>query len=179
MKKETLIVCTYVLLFTSSLAINSFSYAATAPSAAATTQDALAPRYDSTLAEGIDFAKQGYPSFLDKVTGVSVYEPWGRWTDGKGATFKFKQKLPKKFTLELTASAFGPNINAPLTVQVGKVKKQITITSGQPSAYTLAVEGIDADSITLVPAKPTSPKSLGGSEDTRLLGVGLIKLKIR
>jgi hypothetical protein len=176
--KMSRIVCTCLLMITGSLTINSYSYAETAPSAAAT-QDTLAPRYDSTLAEGIDFAKQGYPSFLDKVTGVSGYEPWGRWTDGKEATFKFKQKLPKKFTLELTAQAFGPNINAPLTVQIGKVKKQITLTRGQPSTYTLAVEGINTDSITLVPAKPISPKSLGGSEDTRLLGVGLIKLKIR
>lgn len=174
---KTRILSQWLLILVASLSFNSYSQAEATQSAVGI--DALAPRYDSTLAEGIDFAKQGYPRFLQKVVGVSHHEPWGRWTDGKEATFKFNQKLPKKFTLELTAQAFGPNVNAPLRVQIGKVHKEVTITDAEPKSYALTFENINADALTLVPAKPTTPKSIGVNEDTRLLGVGLIKLKIR
>ena len=178
--KISRISCTWLLVMAGSLAINSDSQAVSArPVGSSTTLDVLAPRYESTLVQGIDFAREGYPSFLEKVTGVSQHETWGRWTDAKEATIKFKQKLPEKFTLELIAQAFGPNINNPLTVKVGKAIKEITITTGVPGNYELSFEGINSDSLTLVPAKPTTPKSIGVNEDTRLLGIGLIKLKFR
>ena len=168
-----------LIIFILTLGIAGLSRAETQQPLSASTIDTLTPRYESALAEGIDFTKPGYPGFLQTVTGVSQHEPWGRWTDGKEATFKFKKKLPKKFTLELTAQAFGPNVNAPLSIQIGKVKKQLTITDGQPKLYRLTFDGINADTLTFVPAKPTAPKSIGVNEDTRLLGVGLINLKIR
>jgi phosphoglycerol transferase len=147
--------------------------------AAAISNDPLGPRYESTLAEGIIFSKQGYPGFLNKVTGVSGYEPWGRWTDGKEAKLQFKTKLPAKFELELTAGAFGPNLNAPLTIKIGKVSKSITLTDINPKTYKVSFEGVTSDTLTLMPAKPTSPKSVGANEDLRMLGVSLVRLKIQ
>jgi hypothetical protein len=143
------------------------------------TVDPLGPRYESTLEEGIQFAKAGYPSFLQSVSGVSGYEPWGRWTEGKEVVFKFKKKLPKKFTLELTAQAFGPNVNEPLTVKLGKITKGVTLTSDRPKVYMVQLSGVDTDALILLPAKPTTPKSMGVNEDLRSLGIGLVKLKIK
>jgi hypothetical protein len=141
--------------------------------------DPLGPRYESTLAEGVDFTKRGYPGFLNKVTGISGYEAWGRWTDGKEAKFQFKQKLPNKFVLELTMGAFGPNVNVPAVIQVGKVSKKLVPTDGNAKAYSVNFEGVNSDTLTILPGKPTSPKSLNISPDERVLGLGLVSLKIK
>jgi hypothetical protein len=37
--------------------------------------------YEATLAQGIDFKKDGYPAFIAQVAGMSGLEPWGRWSD--------------------------------------------------------------------------------------------------
>jgi hypothetical protein len=65
-----------------------------------------------------------------------------------------------------------------LTLQVDEVKKQLTITDGQPKPCSLSFDGIKADTSAYVPAEPTAAKSIGVNEDTRVLGEGLIKLKI-
>src|SRR5450759_2078691 len=77
--------------------------------------------YNATLAEGIQFAaKPNYPSFIKSVTGMSGYEPIGRWTEGKKVVFTFTQNLPTTFTLEFDlAGAFGPNAGKVLQIQAG------------------------------------------------------------
>lgn len=148
--------------------------------------DALGPRYEATLAEGIDFKKQGYPSFLAEVSGMSDYETWGRWTDaltGPAAKFRFKQALPKKFTVEIVAHAFGPNIDAPIKVRVAGIEKTFTITSPekQDNIYRLTFEtdGV-TDSLEIIPPKPTSPNETDPqSKDSRKLGIAISSIKIR
>lgn len=155
-----------------------------APIAAAA--DALGPRYEATLAEGIDFKKQGYPNFLAEVSGMSGYEIWGRWTDadvGPMAKFRFKQALPRKFTLELTADAFGPNYGTPVKVRVGGVEKTFTIPASQKEAdlFRVAFETDGAsDTLEIFPPKPTSPSQIDPKDsDSRKLGLSFIALKIR
>ena len=144
----------------------------------------LSPRYDATLAQGIDFKTGGYPDFLDEVTGMSGREDWGRWTEaayGAAATFRFKQPLPKKFTLEITGRAFGPNEDQPVRVRVGSIEKTFVMPGSAPvpSTYTLLFESTNgADTIEIVPPKPTCPSELKVSHDTRKLGLGLYSLKI-
>jgi phosphoglycerol transferase len=85
--------------------------------------DPLGPKYESTLAEGIDFKKPRYPSFLIDITGVSAREDWCRWTDANivpVARFQFNKPLPKKFILELQANAIGQNVGQP-KVRVGDI----------------------------------------------------------
>ncbi len=146
--------------------------------------DPLAPRYEATLTEGIDFKKPGYPNFLAEVSGMSGYEPWGRQSDannGAPVKFRFKKPLPSKFTLEIKANAFGPNLGKPIKVRVGSVEKTfIHKDAKNPGTYTLVFEGTKgADTIEIVSPVPTSPSELKISADTRKLGVSLISLKIR
>ena len=138
------------------------------------------------LADGIDFKKQGYPDFLAEVSGMSSYEPWGRWTDaaaGPVARFRFRQALPRKFTLEITAIAFGPNYGAPVKVRVGGVEKSFVITPPKKEAdtYRLAFETDGtADTLEITPPKPTSPSEVDPkNSDSRKLGIGFISLKIK
>lgn len=157
--------------------------AATADPAA----DPLGPRYESNLAEGIDFKKPGYPTFLAEVTGMALREDWGRWTDGPAAKFRFRKPLPAKFTLVINAGAIGPNFGNPVIVRAGKVEREFTVTD--PAAATppglatfnLNFDGVDgADAIEIVPPKPVRPKDMNPqSDDGRMLGVGLVGLKVQ
>ena len=139
------------------------------------------------LADGIDFRLQEYPNFLDKVLGMSGAEPWGRWSDAAVdpvVKFHFKHPLPKRFTLEMVVSAFGPNIGSPVKVRVGAVEKTFVVnpepaTQSQSFGLEFETDSI-ADAIEIIPPHPTMPNATNPkSGDRRKLGVGLILLKIK
>jgi phosphoglycerol transferase len=142
--------------------------------------------YEATLAEGIDFTRAGYPKFLAEVTGMSGYEAPGRWTEfaaGPVAKFRFKQALPRKFTLEIAADGFGSNAGVPIPVKVGSVAKTFTIApavANKVNTYRLEFEtdGL-ADTIEITPPNPTSPNELDPKNgDKRKLGIFFYSLKI-
>ncbi len=134
--------------------------------------------YPATLAEGIDFAKPGYPTFIARVTGMSGYEPWGRWTEGDKVTFHFTQPLSKRFTLVIQANVFGQNLGEAVKIKIGAAQQEFKITEqGQIHRLNFTLSK-PANTIELFIPKPTSPKALQLSEDPRKLGLGLIKLQI-
>lgn len=135
------------------------------------------------LADGIDFKKRDYPYFLAEVSGISGYEHWGRWSDaaaGPVAKFRFKQTLPSKFTLEVIANAYGPNIGAPVKVRVGGVEKTFVINNNTDRYSLVFKTDGTAYILEITPPKPTSPNEIDPkSGDTRKLGIGFISLKIK
>lgn len=138
--------------------------------------------YEATLAEGIDFRKPGYPTFLVEVAGVSGYESWGRWTDAglnPSAKFRFKQTLPKKFNLVITAGAFGPNSGEKVKVRAGNVEKTFVATvEATAHVITFETDG-KADTLEFFPSKPTSPQEINPNNgDGRKLGIGFVSLKV-
>jgi phosphoglycerol transferase len=149
-----------------------------APPAAPAPADPLGPRYEATLAEGIDFKKPGYPNFLMEVSGMSVNEPWGRWGVGPRTIFFFKEKLPERFKLTLIADTLWPNKNEPILVKVGNVVQEFKV--GKPSqTYTLDFENHGGQkTIEFVVPKPVVPKEAGINSDTRPLSVAFVSLKI-
>ncbi len=135
--------------------------------------------YPATLAEGMDFAKPGYPNFIDNVSGLFNQEPWGRWTDGDKAIFHFKQPFPKQFTLVIKTNVFGPNFGEVVTVKIGGIQQQFKITEQGQSHHFDFILTEPADTIEFLIPKPTSPHELDPSNsDKRKLGLGLISLKI-
>jgi phosphoglycerol transferase len=151
----------------------------------ASTVDQLAPRYESTLAEGIDFKKPGYPNFLIEVAGVSDLEEWGRWTDAVAAPqikVRFDKPLPKKFVLELQANAFGPNEGKPTRIRAGNIERVVTIKNVPSYAvYTAEFDDVvSTDTIEIFPPNPVLPREVDpASKDERKLGLGLVSLKIK
>ena len=147
--------------------------------------DQLAPRYESTLAEGIDFKKHGYPSFLTEVAGVSGREDWGRWTDGNlgsAAKFRFNKPLPKKFVLELQANGIGGNVGQPIKIRVGSLEKTIIVKNWPDhSIYQVDFDEVaSTDTIEITPPSPFLPRDANPKDpDTRKLGLGLVNLKIK
>jgi hypothetical protein len=143
------------------------------------TRAADAPRYAATLIDGVQFWKPGLPVFLADLTGVSVHEPWGRWTDGRLAVLTFAEPLPAKFTLVVTGAAYGPNVGRPATFTVGSAVQTATFTtqlgSGTPEVKRLVFETADpADRIEIRPYEPARP----GKGDDRALGLALFRLQI-
>jgi phosphoglycerol transferase len=157
--------------------------ASSAPAAPApSTGVSLGPRYEATLAEGIDFTKPGYPAFLREVHGVSGHEPWGRWTDANLAPavrLRFAKPLPAKFTLEMKATGLGPNAYAPVKVRAGSVEKTFVIGNPPKGAHRLDFEGVTGDTIEIVPPAPIRPQEVTpGNNDPRRIGLGLESFKI-
>lgn len=144
--------------------------------------DRLGRRYEASLKQGIDFTRPDFPLFVKDINGLSGPEPWGRWTDAHAARslqIDFTKPLPRRFTLVLNVSPFGPNAGQDLVVRIGTQTLSIKLHEG-PGEYRQVVDaGGDAVSrIELVPARPASPKELGQNGDERKLGIGMIHLGI-
>jgi phosphoglycerol transferase len=146
--------------------------------------DKLGPRHYAKLSEGIDFTLRTWPEFIKDVNGISGPEPWGRWSDadagGHVVRFTFNAKLPDSFSLVLQANAFGPNEGKAVKVKAGQVSQDWVIKNADPvGTYTLKFAKVDGNTIEFTPPTPVSPKSLGFSTDTRVLGVGFVSLKVQ
>lgn len=161
--------------------------AAAAPAGLAATiasASPLEPRYEVTLAEGIDFTKPGYPSFLKEVSGMAGHEPWGRWTDanaGPAARFRFTHPIPKHVTLELQAHGLGGNAYQPVRIRIGASEKTITLGNPPKEKYVIEFEDTGgADTLEIIPPSPILPREVTpGNNDTRRLGLGLKSLRIQ
>lgn len=114
---------------------------------------------------------------LAKVDGLSGVEPWGRWSLGKTVIFQLSRPLPRKFSMVLIAEPYGPNAGKDVTVTVGKAQQTIRLEKKGPVAMTFESNGTDRTISFEVP-EPTSPNSLNGSGDMRLLGIGFTSLEI-
>lgn len=139
----------------------------------------LEPRYTATLAEGIDFARPGYPDFLTEVSGISGPEGWGRWTDtnlGQTASLRFAQALPAHFTVNLKVrDFFGVNANKEIVVQAGGQKQTFVLLPEMDQDVKLTFDAVaDADTIEIVAPDASTPTA----SDSRKLGIGLISLSI-
>jgi hypothetical protein len=139
--------------------------------------------YSASLDQGIDFFRPSYPEFLKYVSGVAQREDWGRWTDsnqGAVTLFGFTKPLPARFTLELKAAPYAPNISKPTRIRIGSQEKTI-IVDGKTNIYSLEFEnpgGVDVIEIAAPHSKP-SKSAPSSSADSRDIGIGLIHLKIK
>lgn len=132
--------------------------------------------YAADLESGIDFERRGYPDFIRSVDGMSHFEPDGRWTNDKKVSFGFRQFLPLEFTLVIEANAFGPNAGLPLEVRIGEYSELLPLLGGWNSYRVHVKLSKPVDAIHFVVPSPTSPSSLGLSDDDRMLGLFLRRI---
>lgn len=139
----------------------------------------LRPKYQGSLENGIQFGKPGYPNFLSSVTGMGAVEPWGRWTNGGVAQFKFLYPLPQKFELKIRLLAFGPNVKQETRIKVCE-QTQTIVPSGQMETFTLTfVPQKPCSSMEIAVPLPTSPKEINPLDsDARKLGLGIESINI-
>ena len=144
--------------------------------------DHLGRRHDANLADGLDFTRRTWPSFIRDVRGLSDYEPWGRWSDANlnnSVRFDFFSPLPDKFNLVLLARPFGPDGKKSYTVKIGNQVHDFILDSGQAEVrIPFYLNNTQADSIEFIPQNPVSPYQLGISGDKRKIGLGFVSMKI-
>eukprot|EP00439_Symbiodinium_sp_Y106_P088923 s1_g1459.t1 len=136
-------------------------------------------RYKSSLDQGIDFSLTGFPDFVRRAQGLSVQEPWGRWSDANVAPtirFDFSSGLPEQFVLILDLITFGPNASQPMSVVVGNSTYQVVLPAGEGTVRLPVQNPEGADFIEMRPPHPVSPADLRLSTDKRRLAIGLRKL---
>ena len=139
--------------------------------------------YKASLKDAILFKKEGYPSFLKNIEGVSYPDKLGRWTDAElhpSAIFTFKEPLASKFKLEIVCRAYGENINENrVKIKVGNNIHEFTPQYKSPSKYTFEFDNLEyANTIEIVPPKPFENKEELEGSDTRKFGLFLVSLKI-
>jgi len=134
--------------------------------------NALLPeRFDYNFSEGPN-------GIIERLVGVSGVESWGRWSDQKTVELHFSTPLPRRFVLTLVAEAFGPNADEDILVQIGQQTQNTRLERAKKSvSLPFETDGTQRTILINVP-KPTSPKSLGMSEDERTLGIGFTALHI-
>jgi len=143
--------------------------------------DKLGVRHIASLSDGIDFTKRTWPEFIRDVRGISVLEPWGRWSDanlGQSVRFDFVAPLPARFTLVLSARAFGRNGEQAALIRLGDQVHRLNLRHGE-SDFRLPIDlgNKQIDVIEVIPLQPVSPKELSLSGDSRKLGIGFIRLR--
>lgn len=128
----------------------------------------------------LDLSRPDDARHVSRSSGFSSPEPWGRWTDGAQAHIELAGPLPRQFRLELrVAHLFAANAGSVLRIRIGAREHAVVLERpGQTVSVDIETDGT-ADTITLLPARPASPRSLGQSDDARLLGVGLTSIGVR
>jgi phosphoglycerol transferase len=146
---------------------------------------APAQSYQATLEEGVDFRLDGFPVFIAEAQGLSAREPFGRWSDANLAPavrLVFRDPLPRKFEVAVTAFAFAGNEKRPVVVRVGGVERSFSLDTPHrehTQVLTFELPG-DASTLEIVPPKPLAPRALDPkSGDDRRLGIALVTLRIR
>ena len=132
--------------------------------------------------DSILFNLPGLPQQVQKVSGLSYVEHWGRWSDANllpQVTVQYLEPLPADFTLTLTARAFGENALRPITVKVGEWQQQVTFGE-QDSTLTLQVSnpGKVRDIVITPPAPVESDVGVIDGFAARKLGIGLVSLRV-
>ena len=132
--------------------------------------------YEASLEDGIDFSKKGYPSFLERVWGISERESWGRWSDARlyeDVKFQFSKKLPTSFILEMKIGCYGENLGKKLRIEAGSQKRELLLESKSPRVYRIEFSNVDSKSLDIHPPFPSSSE-----KDPRKLGISFQYLKI-
>ncbi|GAA0480173.1 phosphatidylglycerol--membrane-oligosaccharide glycerophosphotransferase [Tatumella punctata] len=128
------------------------------------------------------FYLPGAPRTVEGFSGLSRNENWGRWSNANLApvvTITYNSPLPDKFTLNIVAKAYGPNIGKPVSVQAGDEQHSF-IPTATLADYQLRFER-QKGSRTLIITPPRPTESMLDNiigQDPRKLGTGLQSLQI-
>ena len=138
---------------------------------------------DTKCIKKIDFSsKNDSENYI--ATGLSGFEPWGRWSDGKLVTLKFK--LPKtdcdyskvSFTVKGFVAKKHPEQSAKVTingVDYGKIKIKLGQSNPRILVFGMPSGLFKQDDVNVIKFNINSPmslKELGQGNDQRTLGLG-------
>jgi hypothetical protein len=129
----------------------------------------------------IDFSQARLSPAIHAIKGLSGREQWGRWSDADvhpQVEIRFRDPLPARGSLALTARAFGPNVGQPMRVRIGRHETEFRFDAQDTTAVATYALQQAPQSLEILPPHPTPPRELGASQDPRRLGIGLVRLTI-
>ena len=116
---------------------------------------------------------------ISAISGFSIVESTGRWTNRGVARIEFLTPLPRRFVLRLeTSTAMPPSANVDLPVRVGDVGHNVRVGSGGTIVETEFDLPADASFIEIRIPRPSSPRDLDMGPDTRTLGIHVSSITI-
>lgn len=130
----------------------------------------------ATMAQGIDFTESKYPAFVEDITGVSFPEATGRWTEGEVVLISVTYPLPRRFRLEIVGGAYGDNVNAPVTVRIGRTKRVFRFEGGADTQQRITLDFATLRRGSLIEIRvphPTIPPN-----DNRMVGLMLSHIRV-
>ncbi|EMM0378508.1 phosphatidylglycerol--membrane-oligosaccharide glycerophosphotransferase [Pluralibacter gergoviae] len=133
-------------------------------------------------ADSFIFNVAGAPEEVKQFSGISRPELWGRWSNaqlGDAVKIEYKDPLPARFDLIITARAFGQNVDKPVPVRVGDSEQTLTL-SHEITTTTLHFDNPTGSRLlTIVPPAPqaTNEGNILGHAPRRL-GIGMVEIKI-
>jgi len=133
-------------------------------------------------ADSFVFNVAGAPEEVKQFSGISRPESWGRWSNaqlGSDVKIEYKEPLPEKFDLVITAKAYGPNANKPIPVRVGQSEQVLTLVNDVTTTTLHFDNPTRSNTLTITPPDPQSTNEgniLGHSP--RQLGIGMVEIKV-
>lgn len=129
----------------------------------------------SSLSDGIDFTQEEFPPFVDSINGISLNEPWGRWSNGDRVVVELKHTLKGRFRFILRAIAYGRNVGVPVRVRIGVQTRTLKLPASLRPDEEFAVEFVvktPSNVIEITVPHPTRPPN-----DGRALGIGFYSMR--
>jgi hypothetical protein len=131
----------------------------------------------SSLVDGIAFNLTELPACVTDINGVSEAEPWGRWSDAERVVISLNHMLENEFLLDVTAIGYDRNAGADIMVQIGSASKIARFGADMDNPQTVSLSFRLRKPTNVIKFKvpyPTQPV-----KDSRLIGLGLVRLKMR
>jgi hypothetical protein len=148
------------------------------------TTDWKVARGTARLAGGFDFADTMYPQEVDYLRGLSLPEPWGRWSDASMApavTILLREPVSGSLCLDVRFRATPLQAGAPVLIRLGDQSATVVPSGTEPQDY--RVETQLSTSVWSIHLEPSRPTPLGGwdpqTRNPRRIAIGLIRLQLR
>jgi phosphoglycerol transferase len=146
---------------------------------AATADYALVKLNTSRRPVGIThFYEPFHDGLVGASEGLSIVEPWGRWSEGKQVVLHFTQPLPRHVSVVLKGQAYGPNANLPFTMRIGGQQMVFRVSSVPQDVNLMFTTDGAQRSLSIDIPQPTAPSEISPSADARKLGLGLIEIEV-
>lgn len=125
------------------------------------------------------FSAPSLQGIVSAAEGLSIPEPFGRWSDGKQVVLHLNTVLPPKVRVRVRASSYADNAELPFVLRIGASSAVFRVPNNtmEDRLLTLDTDGRQRTIVIEVP-HPVSPKEHDHTTDVRRLGIALGEIAV-